>query len=360
MDSRPLDADPRSQDVRGHKAAGAAIAAGLLLLLWAHLFGALLSALLAYGISSWMVGRLRRRLPERRAALLGVLATIVLLAVIVGGVVSILQENWGLQGGLPGLLDRLADFLEKIRGAVPAWLAARLPDSIDQAQQLVVGWLRANAADVRVWGQSALRMAAHVFIGFTIGLLSTLERLPARGPRWMAVTAAGLENLAAAFSDIVAAQLRIAAANAALTAVFLLVALPLAGVHMPLATTLVGLTFVAGMIPIVGNLLSNGAILIVALTVSPAVAVAALLFLLAIHKLEYVLNAHFVAGRTAVPAPVLLASMLVLEALFGVPGLVAAPIYCAWVFRQFGAATPLAARDPDSRTQGTRRFRKGR
>lgn len=311
---------------------------GLLVLLWAHLFSALLSALVAYGLSAWLVGLLRRRMRERRAAALGVLATIVLLAVLVGGAASILEENWLLQGGLPGLLEHLADLLEKIRAAVPAWLASRLPDSIGQAQQLAVGWLRANAQDVRLWGQSALRLAAHVFIGFTIGLLSTLDRLPARSAGWVTATAAGLQNLAAAFSDIVAAQLRIAAANAALTAVFLLVALPLAGIHMPLAVALVVLTFVAGLVPIVGNLLSNGAILIVALTVSPAVAVAALAFLLGIHKLEYVLNAHFVAGRTAVPAPVLLGSMLVLEALFGLPGLVAAPIYCAWVFRQFGAS----------------------
>ena len=330
----PLEGGARSRD----KAAGAAIAAFLLLVLWAHLFSALLSALVAYGLSTWIVGLLRRHMRDRRAAALGVLATIVLLAAIVAAVVVLLQENWLLQGGLPGLLERLADLLEKIRAAVPAWLATRLPDSIGQAQQLAVGWLRANAQDVRVWGQSALRVAAHVFIGFTVGLLSTLDRLPLRSATWVTSAAAGLQNLAAAFSDIVAAQLRIAAANAALTAVFLLVALPLAGIHMPLAIPLVVLTFVAGLVPIVGNLLSNGAILVVALTVSPAVALAALVFLLGIHKLEYVLNAHFVAGRTAVPAPVLLASMLVLEALFGLAGLVAAPIYCAWVFRQFGAA----------------------
>ncbi|WP_427913381.1 AI-2E family transporter [Ramlibacter sp. MMS24-I3-19] len=344
MNSRDPDAPRPPSEGRSTKAAGIAIAAGLLLLLWAHLFSALLSALVAYGLSSWLVGRLRLRMRERRARALGVLATIVLLALIVGGAVAILEENWGMQGGLPGLLERLADLLEKIRAAVPAWLASRLPDSIGQAQQLVVGWLRANAQDVRLWGQSALRVTAHVFIGFTIGLLSTLDRLPTGSAGWVTATAAGLANLAAAFADIVAAQLRIAAANAALTAVFLLVALPLAGVHMPLATPLVALTFVAGLVPIVGNLLSNGAILIVALTVSPAVAIAALAFLLGIHKLEYVLNAHFVAGRTAVPPPVLLASMLVLEALFGLPGLVAAPICCAWVFRQFGA-TPRVQRD---------------
>lgn len=333
--ARPRD---RRSDI-----AGAALAVLLLLVLRAHLFSALLSALVAHGIATWLVGRLARRMAPRRAALLGVLATFVLLVGLVAGTVAALHENWGLHGGLPGLLDRLADLLEKVRATLPAWLAQRLPDSIAHAQQLAAGWLRANAQEVRTWGQSALRIAAQVFIGFVIGLLATLDRLPARSAAWVTAAADGFANLAAAFADIVVAQLRIAAANAALTGVFLLAALPLAGVHLPLAVPLVALTFAAGLVPIVGNLLSNGAILLVALTVSPAVAIAALLFLLGIHKLEYVLNAHFVAGRTAIPPPVLLGSMLLMEALFGLPGLVAAPIYCAWVFRQFGAVDVPAA-----------------
>lgn len=335
---------PSRESARSRDVAGAAIAFGLLVVLWAHLLSALLSALVAYGLSAWLLERLRSSMPGRWAAAVSVLLTVLVLGALVAGLVVLLQEDWGDQGGLPGLLDHLADLLEKLRTAVPAWLAVRLPDSIAQAQGLAVGWLRANAHDVRLWGQSALRVAAHVFIGFTTGLLCTLDRLPVDSAGWLKAGAGGLQNLAASFIDIVAAQLRIAAANAALTAIFLFVALPLAGIRMPLAAALLVLTFVAGLVPIVGNLLSNGAILIVALTVSPAVSVAALAFLLGIHKLEYVLNAHFVAGRTAVPAPVLLGSMLLLEALFGLAGLVAAPIYCAWIFRQFGASVRRTGR----------------
>ena len=323
--------------LRERRAAGAAIASLLLLVLWAHLFSAALSALVAYAIATTLVRRFSRRMPARRAATFAVLVTVVLLVVLVGALAAGLHETWAPEGGLPHFLNLLADFLDRVRNTVPPWIADRIPDSVAQVQQLGVEWLRANAHDVRGWGQSALRILAHVFVGLVIGVLSAVDRLPPRSAPWLRAAAAGFGNLAAAFTDIVAAQLRIAAANAALTALFLLVGLPLAGVHMPLRVTLVGLTFVLGMVPIIGNLLSNAAILIVALTVSPVVAVAALVFLVGIHKLEYVLNAHFVAGRTAVPAPVLLGSMVVLEALFGVAGLVAAPICCAWAFRQFAA-----------------------
>jgi predicted PurR-regulated permease PerM len=330
----PLNLPPTMHERR---LAGVATAVLLALVLWSRLFSAMLSALVAYSLATALIARLAHHMPARRAAVLGMLLATLLLLVLVAAIPTGLYDMWGPQGGLPHFLNLLADLLERVRSTVPPWIASRIPDSVAQVQQLGADWLRANAQDVRGWGQSGLRILAHVFVGLVIGLLSAIERLPQRSARWLRAGAAALQNLAAAFADIVAAQLRIAAANAALTALFLLVALPLAGVRMPLATPLVMLTFVLGLVPIIGNLFSNGAILIVALTVSPVVALAALLFLLGIHKLEYVLNAHFVAGRTSVPAPVLLGSMLLLEALFGVAGLIAAPVLCAWAFRQFAA-----------------------
>jgi predicted PurR-regulated permease PerM len=90
-------------------------------------------------------------------------------------------------------------------------------------------------------------------------------------------------------------------------------------------------------VPIIGNLLSNAAITIAALTVSVWLGVASLVFLVVIHKLEYFLNARIVGGRTNVPTYAMLASMLILESAFGLSGLVAAPIYCAWLVRELRA-----------------------
>ncbi|GAC1533346.1 MAG: hypothetical protein NVS2B4_13620 [Ramlibacter sp.] len=89
-----------------------------------------------------------------------------------------------------------------------------------------------------------------------------------------------------------------------------------------------------GLIPIVGNLLSNAAIVLVGLSVSPGVAIACLVFLVAVHKLEYLLNAHFVGSRTRIAPYALLTCMLTGEAAFGAAGLVAAPIFCAWLARE--------------------------
>jgi predicted PurR-regulated permease PerM len=250
-------------------------------------------------------------------------------------VASVVDSHWS---GLASLLDLLADTLDRLRSTLPGWIAGKLPTSIEQLQHVVAVWLRSNAQHVQTWGHEIARGAAHVFVGAVVGILAALEEPIASESQWLEIARLRGRNFVRAFSDILLAQLTISAVNTALTAAFVLVVLPVMGVRLPYAGVLVGLTFLTGLVPIVGNLLSNTAILLVALTISPAAAFAALAFLLVIHKLEYVLNAHFAGRRTAVPASALLASMLVLEALFGIAGLVVAPIYCAWAFKEMRSA----------------------
>jgi len=56
-------------------------------------------------------------------------------------------------------------------------------------------------------------------------------------------------------------------------------------------------TFVAGLLPVIGNLISNTVIVIVSLSHSANTAVASLAYLVAIHKLEYFLNARIIGSQ---------------------------------------------------------------
>ena len=94
--------------------------------------------------------------------------------------------------------------------------------------------------------------------------------------------------------------------------------------------TLVALTFIVGLLPIIGNLISNTAIVIVCLSQGVPVAAASLVFLVVIHKLEYFLNARIIGSHINARAWELLIAMLVMEAAFGIPGLIAAPIFYAY------------------------------
>jgi predicted PurR-regulated permease PerM len=267
----------------------------------------------------------------RPTALTGVIVAIVLAAAAASLAV---KGHFDPDTRIASLLDLLADTLERLRSTLPDWIASRLPASVADLQHGMAAILRSHAHSLQRWGDQLARGAAHGFIGFVIGLLAGLELPLLSASPWQPVLRRRGRNYVVAFSEIVLAQLRIAAVNTALTAVFLLGVLPLAGIHVPFAGVLVGLTLVTGLLPIVGNLLSNAAIVLAALTVSPGAALAALGFLLVVHKLEYVLNAHFVGRTTRVPAAALLASMVLLEALWGIAGLILAPIACAWAFHE--------------------------
>ncbi len=62
------------------------------------------------------------------------------------------------------------------------------------------------------------------------------------------------------------------------------------------------LTFLCGLLPIIGNIMSNTSDLVgVAFTMSPKMALIALVFLVAIHKLEYFLNSKIIGDRIKNP-----------------------------------------------------------
>ena len=67
------------------------------------------------------------------------------------------------------------------------------------------------------------------------------------------------------FGAVVFAQLGIATINMVLTGIYVLVVLPAIGAPLPLGLTLVAFTFVASLIPVVGNLISNTAIVVISL-----------------------------------------------------------------------------------------------
>lgn len=239
-------------------------------------------------------------------------------------------------GGLGRLMQLVADTLDQVRAMAPVWIGERLPESAEAVQSSMSGWLREHAGEVQRWGSTALKILVHVILGLAIGLMAaSARRIPPAVQRPLILLAQGrMLQLADAFGDVFAAQLRISFINAGLTGIYLLGVLPALGYKVPLAPTLVGFTFFASLIPIIGNLLSNAAITIAALTVSVWLGIASLGFLVVVHKLEYFLNARIVGGRTNVQTYAMLASMLVLEAAFGLDGLVAAPIYAAWLTRE--------------------------
>lgn len=316
-------------------AAWIASAVVLLLLLYLHLLPALLAGLLVFTLVNLLTPLLKNRMlwgDGPRLLAVSIIAVVVIGLIVLLGVLatSIMRENFER---LPALINRMAEIIEQSRDQIPAWISVNMPADSEQLRRALVEWLRANASAFQVAGIDIGRVFAHIVIGMVVGALLSLEKVVAhsRGGFLAAEIAARAQRLSIAFRQVVFAQIWISGINASLTAVYLAGILPLFGIELPFTKTLIVLTFVFGLIPILGNLISNTVIFIVSLSHSLLVALAALGYLIVIHKLEYFLNARIIGSHIQAKAWELLLSMLILESAFGIPGLVAAPIYYAYL-----------------------------
>jgi predicted PurR-regulated permease PerM len=304
------------------------------LVLKVQLLPALLVGLLVYELIHVISPLIARRMPGKYAKWLAVvlLATLVIgLLVAIGmSIITLIRSD---TGGLTMLFDQLARIIEDSRQVLPVWLNERLPDDAITLQHTVIEWLRAHSADWQLLGKEAGHHLAHILIGMVIGAMVALHDVQTKtNHRPFAQSLLQRITLfAQAFKNIIFAQVKISAVNASLTAIYLVVILPLCGVHLPFTKTMIVITFLVGLLPVVGNLISNTVIVIVSISHSFMVAIGSLFFLIIIHKLEYFLNARIVGTQIRAHAWELLVAMLLMEATFGLPGIVAAPIYYAYI-----------------------------
>jgi predicted PurR-regulated permease PerM len=309
----------------------------LWLILHQGLLAALLSGLLVYSLVQLLAPKLGKKLVGRRAQVVAVtLLSAVIVAVLIAAIWGAIAFFRSEAGSIPVLMKKMADILEASRSQIPAWLAAYVPVDAEALREVVVNWLHQHAIEARTMGGMAGRIFAHILIGMIIGAMAALydtTSTPAYRPLAAALHAR-IVILHDAFRNVVFAQVRIAAINAVLTGIYLIVILPLAGIELPLRKTMIAVTFFVGLLPVIGNLVSNTVLVVIGLSHSLYIAMASLLFLIGIHKLEYFLNARIIGAHINAKTWELLAAMLVMESIFGIPGVIAAPVFYAYIKRE--------------------------
>lgn len=314
----------------------AAFAAGallFLLLLHVELIVVTYAAMLVYALVVRLAGhfvtRGARNAHSRWLAVV-VVAMLVAAALVLSGFGLHLLLRNGLD--VQALVVKMSDILQSARSWLPALIAERLPAQDDLLANTGV-LLREHAADIGTLGLGALKNIGYALIGILLGAMFaigvTVHTLHL-GPVSMRL----LEQFKAsedAFWRVISAQVRISALNTLLTGIYLAVVLPAFGVQLPFTKTLIAVTFIAGLLPVVGNLISNTAITVISLSLSFSVAMASLAFLVVIHKLEYFINARFVGQQINAKPHEILVMMIVMERIFGPAGIVAAPVFYAWL-----------------------------
>ncbi len=211
--------------------------------------------------------------------------------------------------------------------------------------ELFTAWnLPIEAADLKrraaEWGRGHLgesfdlarRTGANIVllvVAFVITFIITHDRLARRSPAGDATEPRDLWEFLSAFIGqkigrfygffrlVMAGQVVISLVNTVLTAILLVI------LGIPHKVALTVLVFVFGLLPIVGNLISNTLICVSAFLWAGVVQVlVTLAFLVVIHKLEYFLNGKIIGNIVKLPMWLTLLGLIVGEALFGISGMI--------------------------------------
>lgn len=318
------------------------VVACLLLTFQLHLLAALFSGLLVYEIVHILAGRLiGPGLSATGARTIAVIIISVVVILLITGLTILGVRFIGAdENGVASLMRQMAQIIGDSRSVLPDWALPYLPPNAEAMKAAAAQALRDNAGMLKTLGGDIGRSLVHILIGMIIGALVALhETLPEEHRR--PLSKAWIEQVSRvgqAFRRVVFAQVRISALNTLLTWLYLAVALPLFGVELPLVKTMVALTFLLGLIPVVGNLMSNTIIAVISLSNSLGMMLVSLGYLVVIHKLEYFVNAKIIGSRIQAKAWELLTMMLLMESAFGIPGVIAAPVIYAYVKRELGEA----------------------
>ena len=298
------------------------IAGTLLLMGWLHLATPFLAVLFSY----FALSELNRW--DRKW--LAVTLFLIVVAVLTYGIGFFLKRAY----------EQLPDIVTKLIPLANEWAARydyHLPFQDTASLRTLLGQEAADQwADLGHLAKVAVTQAALAVIGLVVGISMFMnQRLDlARDTHVLKnnLYTLSLDHIAEhfrtfyqSFRTVMGAQITISTINTTLTAIYVL------SVGLPYPRMVIIATFLCGLLPILGNLLSNTLIVGIALTVSPKLAAMSLAFLGILHKLEYFLNSKIIGERIKNPMWLTLLGLILGERLMGIPGMILAPVVLHYI-----------------------------
>jgi predicted PurR-regulated permease PerM len=279
---------------------------------------AVLAGFFAYAV----MDAAKRKLFPRAGRGAGQTMSVLVLVFLIVGVASLatylVRESLStVPDLLVAALPRLAELAEKYGFDLPF-------ETAEEMRQLALDSLSDNAGKLTHASGLLTKRFFHLLAGVLVAVFAFLagDKEPSGRDAFDSIRGEFYDRMRlfnASFERVVGAQVVISAINTALTALFLIFA------GIPHYEFLIPSTFVLGLLPLVGNILSNTAITSAALAISPQHAAFALVFLVVIHKVEYILNGRIVGASLRMPMWQTMLGILVGEVVLGVPGIVLAP-----------------------------------
>jgi len=294
----------------------------LVLVGWLHLATPLITVLFAYFALS--------KLHFTRFKWLAVITFVVLFTAIFCGFVIFVKEALvALPHMAQVTIPKVVDYAREYKIELPF-------DNVDSLKALIVEGV---SAQLKYLGNFA-KLATKEFLALVIGVVVACSLFLSAKVELGRESNLFRNNLYSLVSDeivqrfrsfyesfaiVMGAQIVISAINTLFTAIFVI------AVRLPWAGVIIVVTFLCGLLPILGNLISNTVIVGIAFTVSPKLAIAALVFLVVVHKLEYFLNSKIIGDRIKNPVWLTLLALILGERLMGIPGMILAPVILHYI-----------------------------
>jgi predicted PurR-regulated permease PerM len=304
----------------------AAMAGLWLLALLFHASSALLAGLAGFTLMRWLCARSTIiKLPGGRF----IVAILVAVApfIIVKLISNVFGHNLSaIVDETAGLWNKLLDEALALRQELPETIKHWVPDAPDLLQTRIVELVSSRSAQLMEAGKVGFAILLHTIFGWLLGVAAAVSHPTETSGPLLRAWRRRWQGMATVFGRVARGQCWVALGNTGFMAIFLLVIAPFAGWNFPFRSALILITFVASLIPVAGNLVCNSLLLLVGVGVSLGAGIGALVFMVFVHKMEYLISARVVGNANHVAAWELIAAMLTGELLFGPIGLISTTV----------------------------------
>jgi len=100
---------------------------------------------------------------------------------------------------------------------------------------------------------------------------------------------------------------------------------------LPHLTVALGITFVTGLVPVVGNFISSLVLVAIGFVVSSTDGLIALAFVAGLHYVGFVISGKIIGAKIESPLWLTIVALVVGESLMGIAGVVLAPVVLHYV-----------------------------
>lgn len=305
----------------------------LLIVLGFHVVPGLLSGLLSYVLTKNFLKAIEFKIPNNltKVKIVGLVVGMTSFGILSGLIFLTIKALNG--ENVSGLINTLAETISNSKDLLPDAISAYIPESVMEIKEVFINAIKSHMQEFANIGRGALHSFLLVLIGWLVGILIACKK-PTKNKTLFSKTWDDLWfKLSNAFKFVVFAQIKVAAFNSLVMSIFLFIVAPIFEWHIPYSKMLILITFLCGLLPIIGNLISNTISFLLAFTVSLHAAIGALVVLMLIHKLEYLIISKSLGSDIDSDIWELLIILFSFEILFGVAGMVFSPIIYAF-FKQ--------------------------